>query len=172
VHAYHLRTYRNQPDSILERLNPAGYSRDENVLVVRRGAAILEARRLNVFAQMPAQPPATTAGATDATTDATIDDINGKPPSDGAVIIDARTQPAIEIRGGAVARAVFLQIGERTFPAQHGLQRGDDSSGFYASFATRLLPSGTHHVTLLAIGTDGKAYSGQPEGVTLKIQNE
>jgi hypothetical protein len=176
---YYLRTWRQQPDELLGQVFPARKRLEPEK--VRKGAAILERRRLNVFAE----PELGLDGAQESQQPLAFDlvDINGRPP--GAPI-DAATAAAVEIHGwaadvraGRPAAGVLLTLDGAPLPAVFGLpfhsvgdalgSRRFDDCGFYASLATARLARGHHRLELAIVNADRRHYF-RPPAVDLELR--
>jgi hypothetical protein len=161
--AYRLYSAKYQPDSILERL----YANPQHARIY---SSKLEAIGFNVFADPHIRPGDLLQISEKPRF--TVETINGQPPTDAPISIDADgafevTGRAFNAAGTGPARALSLTIdGTRDLPAQSGLytptpigyvsHRAADWAGFDGSFGGFVLTPGEHSIALKIVTDDGR----------------
>jgi hypothetical protein len=169
LEAYVLLTNKFQADENLTVLYPAPAA-------VRARAGFLEQKQLNVFSVPPMDLSTLALIPEDALY--ALDSVNGKPvgPQQSYIAIDAAQQRTILVIGWAAdkqrndaASAVYINVdGNTDIPSLYGQDRADVAkvfnstnlrySGYMATFATSLLATGEHYLSLKIVAKDRSKY--------------
>jgi hypothetical protein len=168
--AFVLYTHESQPADILERyLCPFDCYKD----LIKPGIPILERLDYNVFAEprahhLPPPLPSLTHRTTTASYGVRIKGFPTAPA--GEPILVPREKRFIEITGWAVdanakntAGGVYIDIGNKLFPAfygktKDGFQPNYRNSGFHRAIPTSELPAGVHNLSIIVVAQDGRGY--------------